>query len=94
MKHFLKSTLFLFLFSLVLFSSANAQDVRSKKLLKADLAFEAEQYFSASELYKKAYAKTKNKALKEEYKLKKDYKLRSEIKKKYINNENINSFTV
>ena len=38
--------------------------------------------------------KTKKKALREEYKLKKDYKLRSEIKKKYIRNENINSFTL
>jgi peptidoglycan-associated lipoprotein len=66
MKHFIQSILFLFLFNLVFFSSANAQDGRSKKLLKADLAFEAEQYFSASELYKKAYAKTKNKALKAE----------------------------
>ena len=66
MKHFIKSFLFLFLFSIVFFSSANAQDSRSKKLLKADLAFEAEQYFSAAELYKKAYVKTKNKALKAE----------------------------
>jgi len=66
MKHFIKSVLSIFLFSIIFFSGANAQDNRSKKLLKADLAFEAEQYFSASELYKKAYAKTKNKALKAE----------------------------
>jgi len=66
MKHFIKSVLSIFLFSIIFFSCANAQDNRSKKLLKADLAFEAEQYFSASELYKKAYAKTKNKALKAE----------------------------
>jgi len=66
MKHFIKSILFLFLFSIVFFSVANAQEGRSKKLLKADLAFEAEQYFSAAELYKKAYVKTKNKALKAE----------------------------
>ena len=66
MKHFIKSILFLFLFSIVFFSVAIAQDGRSKKLLKADLAFEAEQYFFAAELYKKAYVKTKNKALKGE----------------------------
>ena len=66
MKHFIKSILFLLLFSLVFFSTANAQDGRSKKLLKADIAFEAEHYFSAAELYKKAYVKTKNKALKAE----------------------------
>jgi len=66
MKHFIKSILFIFLFSIVFFSIAIAQDGRSKKLLKAELAFEAEQYFSAAELYKKAYVKTKNKALKAE----------------------------
>ncbi len=66
MKHFIKSILFLFLFSIVTLSVANAQNGRSKKLLKADLAFEAEQYFTAAELYKKAYVKTKNKALKSE----------------------------
>jgi len=66
MRHFIKSVLFIFLFSIIFFSGANAQDNRSKKLLKADLAFEAEQYFSAAELYKKAYVKTKNKALKAE----------------------------
>ena len=47
MKHFIKSVLSIFLFSIIFFSGANAQDNRSKKLLKADLAFEAEQYFSA-----------------------------------------------
>jgi peptidoglycan-associated lipoprotein len=66
MRHFIKSVLFIFLFSIIFFSGANAQNNRSKKLLKADLAFEAEQYFSAAELYKKAYVKTKNKALKAE----------------------------
>jgi len=66
MKHFIKSILFLFLFSIIFFSGANAQDRKSKKLLKAAVAFEAEQYFSAAELYKKAYVKTKDKALKAE----------------------------
>ena len=66
MKHFIKSILFLFLFSIIFFSGADAQDRKSKKLLKAAVAFEAEQYFSAAELYKKAYVKTKDKALKAE----------------------------
>jgi putative endonuclease len=53
--------------------------------------------FTRGKIWKLIYFdkyKSKNKALREEYKLKKDYKLRSEIKKKYIENENINSFTV
>ena len=53
--------------------------------------------FTRGKIWKLIYFdkyKSKIKALKEEYKLKKDYKLRSEIKKKYIKNENINSFTL
>ena len=41
-------------------------------------------------IYKKSY-NSKITAMKEEFKLKKNYKLRSFIKKKYLNNENINS---
>ena len=41
-------------------------------------------------IYKKSY-NSKITAMKEEFKLKKNYKLRSLIKKKYLNNENINS---
>ena len=44
-------------------------------------------------IYFKKY-KNKKIALKEEYKLKKDYKLRNKIKKNYIKNENISSFTI
>ena len=44
-------------------------------------------------IYFKRYY-NKNIALREEFKLKKDYKLRNRIKKKYINNENINPFTL
>ena len=40
-------------------------------------------------IYKKSY-NSKITAMKEEFKLKKNYKLRSLIKKKYLNNENIN----
>ena len=44
-------------------------------------------------LYFKKYEK-RNIALKEEYKLKKNYKLRKQIKKEYIRNENICTFTL
>ena len=40
-------------------------------------------------IYKKSYS-SKSIAMREEYKLKKNYKFRSNIKKKYLNNENIN----
>ena len=53
--------------------------------------------FTRGKLWKLIYFRkyrSKNKALKEEYKLKKDYKLRSEIKKKYLKNENLNTFTI
>ncbi len=40
-------------------------------------------------IYKKSY-NSKSIAMREEYKLKKNYKLRSIIKKKYLDNENIN----
>ena len=44
-------------------------------------------------IYKKSY-NSKNIAMREEYKLKKNYKLRSFIKKKYLENENINITTI
>ena len=52
----------------VMSSSAvvHAQDLKNRRLIKADLAFDNEQYFVAAELYKKAYKKTKNRALKAE----------------------------
>ena len=40
-------------------------------------------------IYKKSYS-SKSIAMREEYKLKKNYKLRSVIKKKYLENANIN----
>jgi len=51
--------------------------------------------FTKGRFWKLAYSKryeSKNIALKEEYKLKVNYKLRNQIKKKFIENENI-SFT-
>ena len=41
-------------------------------------------------IYKKKY-NSKTEALKAEYNLKKNYKLRLKLKKKFINNENINT---
>ena len=41
-----------------------AQDVKNRRLMKADLSFDNEEYFKAAELYKKAYKKTKNRAVK------------------------------
>ena len=39
---------------------------KSKKMIKANQLFEAEQYSKAAELYKKVYQKTKNRAIKSE----------------------------
>ncbi|MEE2953957.1 MAG: OmpA family protein [Bacteroidota bacterium] len=39
---------------------------KSKRLAKADKAFDLEEYYKAAELYKKAYEKTKNRAVKAE----------------------------
>ena len=44
---------------------AQAQ-TKNRKLVKADIAFENEEYIKAADLYKKAYKKTKNKAIKAE----------------------------
>ena len=44
-------------------------------------------------IYKKSY-NSKITAMKEEFKLKKNYKLRSLIKKRFLNNENINSSSI
>ena len=44
-------------------------------------------------VYLKKYKK-KNIALKKELELKKDYKLRKQIKKNFVKNENISSFTI
>ena len=44
-------------------------------------------------IYKKMY-KTKNRAMKEEYLLKHDIKKRTHIKKKYLNNEHIDTSTL
>jgi len=54
--------IFIFLFSLVQ-TEAYAQK-KSRKMIKADNAFDLEQYVKAAELYKKAYQKEKNRAVK------------------------------
>ena len=56
--------IFLFLFSLAQ-TEVYAQK-KSKKMIKADNAFNLEQYVKAAELYKKAYQKTKIRAVKAE----------------------------
>ncbi len=57
-------SIFLFLFSLVQ-TEVYAQK-KSRKMIKADNAFNLEQYVEAAELYKKAYQKEKNRAIKAE----------------------------
>jgi len=66
MKNIIQSILVLFVLFTLGINNVDAQVTRTKKLQKADAAFEAEQYFSAAELYKKAYKKIKNRALKTE----------------------------
>ena len=64
MKYFLKLSIFLLLTSFTIeFSQAQT---KNRKLVKADIAFENEEYIKAADLYKKAYKKTKNKAIKAE----------------------------
>ena len=64
MRYFIK----IFCFSL--FISFISESVYSqntnRKLIKADMSFDNEEYYIAAELYKKAYKKTKNRALKAE----------------------------
>jgi len=65
MKKFLRLlAIFVFLFSLAQ-TEVYAQK-KSRKMIKADNAFNLEQYVKAAELYKKAYQKTKNRAVKAE----------------------------
>jgi len=64
MNTFLKISLTFFIL-IASFGNTYSQK-KSKKMLKADLAFDAEQYNKAAELYKKVYQKTKNRALKSE----------------------------
>ena len=56
--------IFLFLFSLAQ-TEVYAQK-KSRKMIKADNAFNEEKYVKAAELYKKAYQKTKIRAVKAE----------------------------
>ena len=65
MKFFLKTSTILLCFLLFLSTDALAQK-KSRKMIKADQAFSAEQYNKAAELYKKVYQKAKSRALKSE----------------------------
>ena len=51
-------TIFIFLFSLA--QTEGYAQKKSRKMIKADNAFNLEQYVKAAELYKKAYKKEKN----------------------------------
>ena len=65
----MKRILRLFAILIFLFPLANTEvyaQKKSRKMLKADKAFNLEQYVKAAELYKKAYQKTKIRAIKAE----------------------------
>ena len=65
----MKRILRLFAIFVFLFSLANTDlyaQKKSRKMIKADKAFNLEQYVKAAELYKKAYQKTKIRAVKAE----------------------------
>ena len=65
MKFFLKTSTILLCFLLFFTTEVNAQK-KSRKMIKADQAFSAEQYNKAAELYKKVYQSAKSRALKSE----------------------------
>lgn len=65
MKKIFRFLLFIFFLFAISASSSFAQK-KSKRVAKADKAFQLEEYFKAAELYKKAYEKTKNRAIKAE----------------------------
>jgi len=73
--------IFIFLFSLAQ-TEVYAQK-KSRKMLKADKAFDLEQYVKAAELYKKAYQKTKIRAVKAEiiFKQAECYRMSGNIKR-------------
>lgn len=73
--------IFIFLFSLV-GNDLYAQK-KSRKMIKADKAFNLEQYVKAAELYKKAYQKTKIRAVKAEiiFKQAECYRMSGNIKR-------------
>lgn len=73
--------IFVFLFSLAQ-TEVYAQK-KSRKMIKADNAFNLEQYVKADELYKKAYKKTKNRAVKAEiiFKQAECYRMSGNIKR-------------
>ena len=73
--------IFIFLFSLAQ-AEVYAQK-KSRKMIKADKAFDLEQYVKAAELYKKAYQKTKIRAIKAEiiFKQAECYRMSGNIKR-------------
>ena len=82
MKFFFKTSAILLCFLLIISNDVYAQK-KSRKMVKADQAFSAEQYNKAAELYKKVYQKAKSRALKSEiiYKQAECYRLSGNIKR-------------
>lgn len=82
MKFFLKTSTILLCFLLFFTTEVNAQK-KTRKMIKADQAFSAEQYNKAAELYKKVYQSAKSRALKSEiiYKQAECYRLSGNIKR-------------
>lgn len=82
----MKRILRLFAISIFLLSVSQTEvygQKRSRKMVKADNAFNLEQYVKAAELYKKAYKKTKNRAIKAEiiFKQAECYRMSGNIKR-------------
>ena len=82
----MKKILRLFAIFIFLLSLANTEvyaQKKSRKMIKADKAFNLEQYVKAAELYKKAYQKTKIRAVKSEiiFKQAECYRLSGNIKR-------------
>ena len=59
MKFFFKTSAILLCFLLIISNDVYAQK-KSRKMVKADQAFSAEQYNKAAELYKKVYQKVRD----------------------------------
>ena len=82
MKRILR-LLAIFIFLLSLAQTEVYAQKKSRKMIKADKAFDLEQYVKAAELYKKAYQKTKIKAVKAEiiFKQAECYRMSGNIKR-------------
>jgi len=82
MKKFLRFFA-IFIFLLFLANTEVCAQKKSRKMIKADKAFNLEQYVKAAELYKKVYQKTKIRAVKAEiiFKQAECYRMSGNIKR-------------